>query len=93
MDQLTVSNNETASRFEVAEDGYVAFLSYTLRPDVIMLNQTEVPRELGGRGIANELAKAALEHARAKDLRVIPMCPFVARFIERNPEYKPLVRA
>lgn len=92
MDELTVTNNEAASRFEVNVDGHQAYASYTLRPDVIVLTHTEVPKELGGRGIANLLAKTALEHARSKDLRVIPLCSFMSRFIERNPEYKTLVR-
>jgi predicted GNAT family acetyltransferase len=42
---------------------------------------------LGGR-----LARAALDHARAKGLVVEPYCPFIADFIERHlDEYRDLV--
>lgn len=87
-----VINNESEARFEYHDDGHVAIAGYQLKPDVIVLTHTEVPKELGGRGIGNKLAIAALEYARANDLRVIPLCPFMASFIEKHPEYKELVR-
>jgi predicted GNAT family acetyltransferase len=92
MDPLTASNNDAKSRFEIVTDGHTAFASYSLRPGEIVLTHTEVPKELGGRGIANVLARAALEYARANGLKVVPQCPFMARFIDRNPEYQPLVK-
>lgn len=91
MDQKVI-NNESKSRFEYHDDGHVAIAAYQLKPDVIVLTHTEVPKELGGRGIGNKLAIFALEYARANDLRVIPLCPFMASFIEKHPEYKELVR-
>ena len=87
-----VINNESKSQFEYHEDGHVAVAGYQLKPDVIVLTHTEVPKELGGRGVGNKLATAALEHARAKSLRVIPLCPFMSSFIDKHPEYKELVR-
>jgi predicted GNAT family acetyltransferase len=91
MEQQVV-NNEKKSQFEYHDDGHVAIAGYQLRPDVIVLTHTEVPKELGGRGIGNKLATAALEYARASNLRVIPLCPYMASFIEKHPEYKELVR-
>ena len=87
-----VVNNESKSQFEYHDDGHVALAAYQLRPDVIVLTHTDVPKELAGRGIASKLAVAALEHARAKNLRVIPLCSYMASFIEKHPEYKELVR-
>lgn len=87
-----VINNESKSRFEYHDDGHVAIAGYQLKPDVIVLTHTEVPKELGGRGVGNKLAIAALDYARANDLRVIPLCSFMASFIEKHPEYKELVR-
>lgn len=52
---------------------------------------TGVPPELEGRGIAGQLAKFALDDARARGLRVVARCPYVAAYIERNPEYAELL--
>ncbi|MEQ1883435.1 MAG: GNAT family N-acetyltransferase [Bryobacteraceae bacterium] len=86
-----VTQNETLNRFEVHEDGSVAFLEYRLRPGEIVMVHTEVPAELEGRGIGGQLAKKGLDYARAYALRVIPNCPFVASYIKRHPEYLDLV--
>ena len=44
-----------------------------------------------GRGCGSRLAAAALEDARREGLDVVPLCPFIARYIERHPEYEQLV--
>jgi predicted GNAT family acetyltransferase len=52
---------------------------------------TEVPEALEGQGIGSALARGALDDVRAQGLQVIPLCPFVAAFIRRHPEYLDLV--
>ena len=91
MEQKVVNNTEI-SQFEYHDNGHVAIAGYQLKPDVIVLTHTEVPKELGGRGIGNKLATAALDYARTNNLRVIPLCPFMSSFIEKHPEYQELVR-
>ena len=49
---------------------------------------TEVPPELRGRHLAETLARAGLEHARANKLKVVPFCPFVRAFLQRHPEFE-----
>lgn len=88
---MEITNNERESRFETTVDGSLAVAAYELQPGKLVLTHTSVPRELSGRGIANHLAKKALEHARANNLRVVPQCTFMAGFIERHPEYQDLV--
>ena len=90
-EEIEVSNNESESRFETTIDGVVAVAAYELEPGKIIFTHTHVPGELSGRGIANQLARAALEHARANKLAVVPQCSFIAKYIERNPQYKELV--
>jgi len=51
----------------------------------------EVPLALEGKGIGNELAKAALDYARSEGLRVVPRCRFIAAYIKRHPQYQDLV--
>ena len=80
------------ARFAVYTDGHTAVLEYQLFPDKVVFTHTGVPRELEGHGVGNALAKTGLEWAREEGLRVIPICPFVAAYIARNPEYADLVR-
>ena len=86
-----VVNNETARRFEMTVDGHTGFLNYAKTGNRIELIHTEVPPELGGRGIGGALAKAALDYAQQANLKVIPSCPFVKKYLERHPEYANLV--
>jgi predicted GNAT family acetyltransferase len=46
---------------------------------------------LRGRGIAGELAKTGLEYARDNQLKVDVICPLVANYISKHPEFQPLV--
>lgn len=88
---MDITHNESEKRFETTVDGSLAVAAYELEPGKLVLTHTSVPRELSGRGIANLLAKKAMEHARANNLRVVPQCSFMAGFIERNPEYQDLM--
>jgi predicted GNAT family acetyltransferase len=90
---VTVENNEGARRFEARTPEGMAELRYLVRGgDTLVLIHTEVPPALQGRGIAGLLARAALEWARARGLKVVPKCPYVRAFIERHPEFQDLVR-
>ena len=53
----------------------------------LIIDHTEVPESLRGRGIAQRLARAALEYAREQGLAVVPNCPFVRAYIRKHPEY------
>ena len=89
--EVKVKNNKKESRFETTVDDAVAVAEYELEPGVITFTHTAVPPELSGRGIANELARAGLDPARSEKLKVVAACSFIAKYIERNPEYKDLV--
>jgi len=86
-----VVNNTAASRFELTADGHTAVLEYVLAGSRLRLMHTEVPPELRGRKYGEVLARAGLEHARANDLKVVPFCPFVRAFLQRHPEYEPVL--
>ena len=86
-----VTQNKDKSRFEITEEGETAELVYRLYPGKIMFVHVGVPAKLEGRGIAGQLATAGLDYAREHGLKVIPMCPYVALFIKRHPEYRDLV--
>src|SRR5215467_1783304 len=86
---VTVERNEAKHRFEAKVGDEVASLVYRDRTNcAFVLVHTEVPEGLRGQGLANQLAKAALEYARSSGRRVVVVCPFVKAFLERHPEYR-----
>jgi predicted GNAT family acetyltransferase len=78
-------------RFELEADGHVAFSTYRREAGVVTIMHTEVPKELGGRGIGTALAHGLLELIRAEGAKVTPLCPFVKAYIDKHPEYADLV--
>ena len=88
---VQISNNEAAHRYELEVDGHLAIAEYRLRPGRISFTHTEVPDALEGRGIGKTLVKAALDDARAKGLKVVPVCPFVKHYIDTHPEERDLL--
>lgn len=89
----TVSNNPARKRFELAVDGHIAATYYEIADGVITFVHTEVPPELGGKGIGSKLIRGALDQVRADGLRVIAQCPFVKAFIDKHSDYADLLKA
>lgn len=86
-----VRDNPAESRYETLVEGHLGMIEYELAGDTIALTHTEVDPALEGRGVAKAMAKFALEDARRRGLKVRPDCRFVAAYIKRHPEYRPLV--
>ena len=87
----TVRDNPALKRFELEVEGKMASLYYRLEPGTITLVHTEVPEALGGRGVGSTLVRGALEAIRAKGLKVIVKCPFVAGWMGKHPEFNDLI--
>jgi predicted GNAT family acetyltransferase len=88
-----VSNNRAQHRYELAVEGHVATAHYELASGVITFVHTEVPSELGGKGIGSKLIQGALDQVRADGLKVIAQCPFVKGWIGKYPDYANLLQA
>jgi predicted GNAT family acetyltransferase len=92
--EVTVADNAAKRRYEVSVDGELAGASYYRDGDgVRVLTHTEVGEEWEGQGVGGRLIAGALDDMRARGLRVTPLCPFAAAYIERHPEYGDLVAA
>ena len=68
---LDISHNEQAQRFETTIDGYTGYISYQQRGDSLVYDHTIVPPELGGKGVGSALVKHALNYARKHDKKVM----------------------
>ncbi|MEO6472086.1 MAG: GNAT family N-acetyltransferase [Aeromicrobium sp.] len=88
----TVENNAARSRYEISVDGILAgFTEYVDQGDVLVFPHTEVFEEFGGLGLAAILVTQALDDVRANGRVIRPLCPYVAGFIAKHPEYQDLV--
>ena len=89
---VDVVHNAEERRFQIEAGTELAVLEYQRVRDRIIFTHTGVPQALQGRGIGAALARSGLEHARAEGLTVKPLCPFVAAYIAKHPEYRALVQ-
>jgi predicted GNAT family acetyltransferase len=87
-----IVNNTTHHRYELTVDGHLAATYYKISDGVITFIHTEVPPELGGKGIGSQLIKGALDQVRSEGLKVIAQCPFVKAYIEKHPDYADLLK-
>lgn len=86
-----IRHEPTRGRFTLEMDGAVAYLIYReVAAGTLDFDHTFVPPALRGGGVASRLTEHALRYARAQGAKVIPSCPFVARYIERHPEFRDL---
>ena len=88
-----IVHNADAQRFEVMLDGQLARADYRLDGNVMRMVHTEVPPAHEGKGVAGALVRAALAHARAQRLRVLPACSFVRSYMQTHPETHDLLPA
>ena len=89
---FVVSDNPDRHRFEIdLGDGTLAIAVYMLAPGKITFTHTEVPREHGGKGLGTLLIRTALDSARKRGLRVVPVCPFFAAYMRKHAEVQDLV--
>lgn len=74
------------NRFVYREDGHEGELVYRAENGRLILDHTEVPEELGGKGVGGQLVQAAVDRATAAGETVVPRCPFTRSWLERHPE-------
>ncbi len=85
-------HNEERHRYEFRLDGGVAYVEYESAGDgTYRLTHTIVPPQFEGQGIGRELVESVLEALRERGARIIPQCSFIVRYIQRHPEWEPLL--
>jgi uncharacterized protein len=92
LEKLEVIHVPAKNRFETSIDNQLSKLDYLLDEDTIVMTHVGVYPEHRGQGVAGKLVEVALNYAEENSLRVIPMCPYVAVYIRRHPQYIDLTK-
>ncbi len=89
-----ITDNAGKSRYEIRLDGELAgFAEYERGEGAVIFTHTEVDSAFEGKGVGGSLARGALDDVRAKGLSVVPLCPFIKKWIGKHPDYRDLVRS
>ena len=85
-----IHHDTRAQQFSTEADGHRAYVEYESAAGRIVITHTIVPKDIGGRGIAAALVRAALEYARDHGLQVTPQCSYADVWMQRHPEFDAL---
>lgn len=86
-------HNKSRHQYEFHIERYTPKIEYIINKDnEIFLTHTEVSPALGGKGVGTQLVKKTLEDIKERGLSVVPLCPFVAAYIKRHPEWMSIVK-
>lgn len=88
-EDTSVRRDEAGSRYQVLVGDVVAgFAEYTEKGDRTVFTHTEIGDEFGGRGLGKVLAAGALDDVVARGRVIVPLCPFIAGYLKKNPGYE-----
>jgi uncharacterized protein len=86
-----VTDNPARSRFELEENGLVAFAEYRRRDGVVVIPHVEAPPKLRGTGASQRLLEGVLAILRERGEKVLPTCSYAAAYMRRHREYQDLL--
>lgn len=85
MTDITVTRNDDASRYEIhSGDTLAGFAEFQRRPGIIRFIHTEIDPAFQGQGLAGTLAKDALADAVASGDAIVPLCPYIAKYLRTH---------
>lgn len=83
--------NEAEKQFEFDLGDKVAFIEFIAQGETIYLTHTEVPASHEGQGIGQELVREVLTQLRRDKQKLMPMCSFVAWYVNNHEEWHSLL--
>jgi predicted GNAT family acetyltransferase len=89
---IEVLDVKERNRYEILVDGtFAGFTHYRHREGALVFDHTVITEEFGGQGLASKLVHATLDDVRAQNVRIVPLCAYVASWLEKHPDYADLV--
>lgn len=89
--EAVFSINKSQNQFELEVGEHTAFLEYYMEGDKMFMTHTEAPEELRGTGAAGNLVNQALQYVKDNSLIVVPLCSYVADYINEHPEWSTIL--
>jgi predicted GNAT family acetyltransferase len=86
-----VADNPDLGRYELVEDGHLAYADYRRQGGRLVIAYVFSPPELRGAGTAGRLMEGVLAGAREQGLKVTPICGYAAAYIRRHREHHDLL--
>ncbi|TYR32252.1 N-acetyltransferase [Sphingobacterium phlebotomi] len=86
--KIEQQNNETKGFFKaVEEEKRAGLMTYSWAgADKMIIDHTVVDPDFNGRGVGKKLVMAAVDYARANNVKIIPLCPFAKSVYDKTPE-------
>lgn len=82
---------DTGDRYEIDEQGQTVFADYRRKGDRLYIDYVFSPTALRGTGASGRLMTALSQEARAKGLKLTPLCGYAAAWLQRSDEFRDLV--
>lgn len=73
------------------EQGFNARVVYQIQDGVMHITSTVVPAELRGKGCGTLMMEAVLPEIESLGYKVVPVCPYVAYYIDKNKQWAHLL--
>lgn len=82
---MTVVRNDESGRYEIrAGDVVAGFTEFRVRNGRLIFPHTEIDPAFAGRGLGSTLVSEALADVARRGEIVVPVCPFVVRYLKEN---------
>ncbi|MFJ8111714.1 GNAT family N-acetyltransferase [Streptomyces sp. NPDC096132] len=83
-----VERVDAENLYEILVDGRRAGVTaYRDHGEQRVFFHTEVDTAYAGQGLGAQLVQHALDDVRASGKRIVPVCPYVAKFLKRHDEF------
>jgi predicted GNAT family acetyltransferase len=82
-----ISLESPKAQFAMTVEGERCELDFSVSGAVMDIRSVRVPKAVGGRGIAGQLTRHALDWGRSQSLAIKPTCPYVAKWLDRHPDH------
>jgi predicted GNAT family acetyltransferase len=86
-----VIDNPDRNRFELEEQGALAWADYRRTEGRLAISHVEADPSLRGTGAAGRLMEGVLAAARAEGVKVVPLCGYAAAYIRRHRQHHDLI--
>lgn len=87
--EIKQEDNGRKGRFYVDEEKGKAEMSYIWAgPEKIIIDHTAVDDAFRGMGVGEKLVRASVDFARAKGIKIMPLCPFANSIFKKRLELR-----